>query len=331
MDNTKIKLFIIILIPAVIVAIAAALRIVVFIPDKKIKEKQVHKIYRLLDGMPVRTEGLVNLKPWAIMIENHYDSRPASGLDKASLVFEAETEGKITRFMAIFDGASDIKKIGPVRSVRPYFILWAEKWDPVFLHSGGSPDALARLKDSLMYNINEISSDGIFFWRDKSRSRPHNLYTSSSLINEAIAAKEIDGTGAYKPWLFKDDIVLEKRPQTAEDIKIDFTEPGYEVFYKYDRDKNSYLRYLDEDKHLTAEGNEIWLKNVILLKTTAKIIDSEGRLDVALKGQGSAEIFLDGKKIEGVWKNIDGDLKFYDDSGEMVFNRGNIWIEVIFG
>jgi len=41
-------------------------------------------------------------RPMAVMIENHTDSRPQSGLSKADVVYEAVAEGAITRFLAIF-------------------------------------------------------------------------------------------------------------------------------------------------------------------------------------------------------------------------------------
>jgi hypothetical protein len=49
-------------------------------------------------------------------------------------------------------------------------------------------------------------------------------------------------------------------------------------------------------------------------------------------GTGVAEIYLDGKKIAGTWKraSISDRTTFYDETGkEVVFNRGQIWIEVL--
>src|SRR3990172_7795880 len=65
-------------------------------------------------------------RPLAAMIENHVDSRPASGISKADVVYEAVAEGGITRFLAIFYcgvAASEVK-IAPVRSARIYFVNW---------------------------------------------------------------------------------------------------------------------------------------------------------------------------------------------------------------
>ena len=41
-------------------------------------------------------------RPLLVMIENHSDSRPQSGLQSADVVYEAVAEGGITRFVAVF-------------------------------------------------------------------------------------------------------------------------------------------------------------------------------------------------------------------------------------
>jgi len=143
---------------------------------------------RQIDGIYV-AEGEENLRPVVVMIENHYDSRPVAGLEKASIIYETIIEGGITRFLAVFDGGVSAKRIGPVRSARPFFIDMAEEWDGVYFHAGGSPEALAELKFSDLDRVNEISADGVFFWRDISKLPPHNLYTSSILMERAIASK----------------------------------------------------------------------------------------------------------------------------------------------
>lgn len=60
----------------------------------------------------------------AVMVENSPESRPQSGLKDAGVVFEAVAEGGITRFVALYQEAQP-DLIGPVRSIRPYFVEWA--------------------------------------------------------------------------------------------------------------------------------------------------------------------------------------------------------------
>ena len=41
-------------------------------------------------------------RPMGVMIENHLDSRPQSGLSRADIIYEAVAEGGITRLLALF-------------------------------------------------------------------------------------------------------------------------------------------------------------------------------------------------------------------------------------
>jgi hypothetical protein len=78
-------------------------------------------------------------RPMGVMIENHHDARPQSGLSDADVIYEAVAEGGITRFLAVFY-CKDAKLIGPVRSARVYFIhMLAEYGDnPLYPHVGGA-------------------------------------------------------------------------------------------------------------------------------------------------------------------------------------------------
>src|SRR3989344_3913161 len=57
-------------------------------------------------------------RPLAVMIENHAESRPQSGLSHADVVYEAVAEGGITRFMSVFYCGLSVRNVNlaPVRS-----------------------------------------------------------------------------------------------------------------------------------------------------------------------------------------------------------------------
>ncbi|MBM2821184.1 MAG: hypothetical protein HW405_944, partial [Candidatus Berkelbacteria bacterium] len=97
----------------------------------------------LLEGTQT-DKTLAGRHPLAIIIENHPAARPQIGLDKASIIYEAITEGGITRFMAIY-GPRDADKIGPVRSLRTFFLDWSHEYQAFLAHVGGNIDALDRV------------------------------------------------------------------------------------------------------------------------------------------------------------------------------------------
>ncbi len=115
-------------------------------------------------------------RPLTVMIENHADSRPQSGLDNADVVYEAVAEGGITRFMAVYycavqKGAPNRYDVGPVRSARTYFLDLASEYSdyPLYTHVGGANCSAATPGGPCTTNrkaqaIEQISSYG---WNNK--------------------------------------------------------------------------------------------------------------------------------------------------------------------
>ncbi len=90
-------------------------------------------------------------RPMGVMIENHLDSRPQSGLSRADIIYEAVAEGGITRFLALYycaAAASDVT-IGPIRSARVYFIDWISEYGekPLYVHFGGANNICTNRED----------------------------------------------------------------------------------------------------------------------------------------------------------------------------------------
>jgi hypothetical protein len=286
-------------------------------------------IPRRIDGVLVEPEK-ANLYPIAVMIENKIESRPPSGLAEANLVYEALTEAGITRFLAIYASGEEIKKIGPIRSARPYFLDWAEELKALYLHVGGSPQALGEISHHKIYDLDEYYNSA-FFWRDEKRPRPHNVYTSSRLLEKALINKKIPQKGNYQSWLYKDK-KDESANFLARKIVIDFSTSPYQVEWFYRPRLADYIRFQEEKPHRDSSGEIIKAKNIICQETETYILDEVGRKKIKTKGEGRALVFQDGKAIEAVWKKEAGSsrTRFYDREGrEIKFNRGTTWIEVI--
>lgn len=284
---------------------------------------------RLIDGVSVE-KFQENLLPVAVIVDNFTSSRPPSGLNAASIIYEAPVEAGITRFLAIFDLADLPEKIGPVRSARPYFLDLAEEYQALLVHAGGSPESLKRISKGYykIYNLDEISADGIYFWRDYSRIAPFNLYTSKSLIERALNKKNLPLTiqTNFNPWQFF--VASEKSPLLGQEIKIGYLEG---VFWRYDAEKNQYLRFFSNGQAFIDEaGEQIKATNLIIQKTRIEILDEIGRRAIDLESGGGAIIFLNGQRIDGTWRKINNRTKFYDlDNQEIKFLPGNFWIEIV--
>ncbi len=287
------------------------------------------KVRRHIDGVLV-DPSKANLKPVAVMIENHPDARPQSGISKAKLVWEAPVEGGITRFMAVYDGTEGAMEIGPVRSARPYYLEWAKEMDAVYAHVGGSPEALDKLPLFKIHDLNQFF-ESQYFWRSGRREAPHNVYTSSDFLTQAVADKKWSES-EFDSWQYKDDAAPQDRPRSVPDLVIEFSTPQFQVKWKYDFAQNEYVRYMDGRRHTDIDTDQIKAKNIVVQYARVAIIDSYGRRRVETVDEGRALMALDGKVIDGTWKKIgrESRTRFYDADGkEVVFNAGTTWIEVV--
>jgi hypothetical protein len=289
-----------------------------------------------LTGRLVR-EAYALRHPIAVMIDDLWAARPQSGLSQASVVWQAPAEAGIPRYMAIF-AEGDPKAVGPIRSARYYFIGWAAEWRAVYVHAGGSPQALATLRakgrGQLVYNADQFRW-GKYFWRIKQRYAPHNLYTDGKHLRSLAKA-----LGATKPpakaiWRFAPDAPLEARPVGG---KIVVTYPHNAVSYRYDRKTNTYRRFVTGGKKDMDAAHKVQIapKNVIVMVMRFGALtgagSGHGRLEAQLIGSGKAWISTNGRTIKGTWKktSMTGPTRFYDKNGTQVtLTIGQTYVQVV--
>jgi len=270
------------------------------------------------------------LRPIAVIVENHPAARPQSGLEDACTIYEVVAEGGITRFLAIYTH-SECKNIGPVRSVREYFAEIAKGYDALLAHCGGSPTGYSMVKSLNIADLDEFANSGAY-WRAKDRKMPHNLYTSTENLRKRAAERKFDTDSSFEPFKFKKDAPVEDRPEETY-VEIDFSSPKFKVRYEYNKEKNSYLRFMSGLAHKDRNsGNQLEVKNILVQKTSISVVDKIGRVRIGNVGSGEGYAFLDGKVFKGKWvrDSLSKIIKFYDESGnELQLNRGQTWVEVI--
>ena len=285
---------------------------------------------RHLDGAPLDAP-ISEPAPFAVAIDNMVDARPQSGLTEAALVIEAPVEGGITRFLAIFPGDAKTPKIGPVRSARPYFLDWAEEYDAVLVHVGGSPEALEKIAISDIRDLNEYSRGG-FFWRDAVRKAPHNVYTSGEKLAAAAAKIWPAAPRALASWLYESDPPLANRPEKVADLEIPAASDRYARGWRYDRATGEYVRIQDGREQLDADGKVVRAKNVVIQFEQVTILDEVGRRRIGTVGKGEAAVATAGRVIRGAWQkdSAGGRTRFLSaDGAEIVFHPGTTWIQVV--
>ncbi|WP_422444154.1 DUF3048 domain-containing protein [Thermoanaerobacterium sp. DL9XJH110] len=281
-----------------------------------------------LTGLDMDAE-FENRRPMAVMVENEAGARPQSGLDKADVVYEILAEGGITRFLAIYLG-KQCEEIGPVRSARPYFVDYATEYDGIYVHYGASPQAYADLKK---LNVDAIDGiyDGVTFWRDKSRSKPHNAYTSTERILKTSEKRGFLKTTRLKVWNFTD----ESTPSNGQELRSFNLKyfNNYYVGYAYDPSRKVYKRFINGKPHTDRRtGETLLVKNIIVQFADSKVIDEVGRMDIKTTGSGKGYYISEGFFTEIRWQKGSrvGRTKYtLADGTELRINPGNTWIQVM--
>jgi hypothetical protein len=154
--------------------------------------------YSTLTGKKVKDEAMTTWPTAAIMIENSPDARPQSGLKQAGVVYEAIAEGGITRFLALYQEDKPTL-IGPVRSLRPYFVDWLTPYNASVVHVGGSSAALKRIRNGEYRDIDQFFNASTY-WRSTDRYAPHNVYTNFNRIDALKKLVKIQLKQHLKKW-----------------------------------------------------------------------------------------------------------------------------------
>lgn len=280
-----------------------------------------------------------NERPLAVMIDNDGpSSRPQCGLENAYMVYEIIVEGGATRMMAIFKNASEIEKVGPIRSSRHYFLDYASEHDAIYTHAGWSPRAGQDMKLLGINNINGIQgNDGIHFYRDNTYDNTwHNLYADIWRVFEyANVCRLYEKTTETKHLPYNEkDTAPSGEVKDANEITLPYS-TMYKVVYKYNADKKTYTRYIGQNEHMLQNGEPISAKNIIVYQVrNFNLADTEnkGRQDLETVGNGTGYYITDGKVSEITWSKSDRKAQTeykYADGTELKLNPGNTYVQIL--
>ncbi|MEX0668582.1 MAG: DUF3048 domain-containing protein [Candidatus Saccharimonadales bacterium] len=261
-----------------------------------------------------------------VMIENSPDARPQSGLDSAGVVFEAVAEGGITRFLALYQDRSP-SKIGPIRSLRPYYVDWFMGFDAAIAHVGGSAQALNMLPARNAKTLNQFAHSGPYY-RSSDRYAPHNMYSSiTDLRNLAINL-------GYRTSSFKEIPRSEPDPvdsSSASRITINYSSSLYQAQFRYDPKENNYIRYMAGSPHIDREtGEPIRVENVVIINMPSGQNGQYVVMDSI--GSSSATLFKDGRRQNATWRqtSYNNRIELLDSSGKQIpLAKGDTWFAIL--
>lgn len=294
-----------------------------------------------------------NKRPLAVMIDNNVGNNLHAGLQESYINYEIIVEGGLTRIMAIFKD-KDVKLIGPVRSSRHYFLDYALESDAIYTHFGWSPYAENDIKNLGINNINGLYDNA--FWREKTISAPHNVFTSTEKLYD-FASNQKKYQITTSNWLLlnytTDPVNLNTKiekvtinEETGKKEKKEVEREGlltantitipYSYYqtrsYTYDATRGVYLRFMNGSPHIDKTTKEqLYYKNIIIEKVSNRSLDSYGRQDLTTTGTGTGYYITNGYALPIIWTKSSRSAKTiytYEDGTKVKVNDGNTFIQI---
>ena len=295
-----------------------------------------------LTGMEIPDSDLADRTVFAVIIDNSVAARPQSGLKEAGVVFEAVSEAGATRFVALYQEAEP-EIIGPIRSVRSYYLEWVASFDPAVAHVGGSDEALTMINSGTHgVSFNEFFHDTTF-WRAQDRWAPYNTYTNFERLFK-LAEVSDKTTSNFTGWARKDnggwececsneyeDISTCDCEQPISRINIAISTGAFAVSYEYDESTNTFRRFQGGVPHVDREKGQI-SPNVVIAMRVNQTVALNGYTRIQAIGSGDVYIFQNGEVERGRWQkdSARSQLRFLDQNDEEIkLNRGQTWITAV--
>ncbi len=289
-----------------------------------------------LTGLAVR-EDISGNRPYAVMLNNLKVATPQEGIGKADIIYETLAEGGITRFMVVLQDLTAADVLGSVRSARPYFVDLALGHDAIYIHAGGSDDAYGRIKSSGIAHIDGVNGSGETFYRDKWREKnmglEHSLMLDTSLVEDYVSKNKFRTTHDEDyscNMVFTDEKM--SSGETGENIVVTFSSGKNTAMY-YDAETGLYtLNQYGSTMTDSSDGSAVSVRNIVIIKTSVKTVDSAGRLSITLTGSGEGYFVRDGKYVPITWSRDSASSQFVytmEDGSEVSFGRGKTYIGII--
>ncbi len=289
-------------------------------------------------------------RPIAVIVPNEAGALPQYNLSRASVIYEANVEKRVSRMMAVFEDWQDLGTIGNIRSLRTYYAYWAFEWDAFLVHSGGPYFVDDLLAQPDTQNINDhIGTDSSAFFRDESRPMPHNLFTTGKNIWNVIQKKgyslQYRGLCDEHHYRFTDKANQNMLTQYGDDavgatyIDMSGCYPLTRCYFEYNEDDGLYYRSQhlsggDDGPHTdAATGEQLKFKNILVQYVNYEELNDDGYMALDCHDNTcDGWYFTNGRGIHVTWeKSSDyGATRYYDEYGnEIIMNTGKTMVCIV--
>lgn len=280
--------------------------------------------------------------PVAVMICNDAYTKSQPGIHTADMYVETETEGGISRIMAIYaDATRTPSLLGPVRSGRTPFIQITRALGMVYVHAGGSPKALQMVQQKDVHNINALGS-GIATVRDAEMKRSnankfdHCLGVENAGVVKAMEKAKFNKSYEYNsPWDYSKGNITAGDDAVNIEIKMSAQKTG-NSFFTYDAEKGIYLKdrgtASSHKPHKSTSGEQIEVANIVILFADKFVEQREDytRINFDLEEGGETYVFTQGKKLTGKYSYTKDGFTLLDaDGNKMNVSTGKTYLYIM--
>ena len=167
----------------------------------------------------LEAEEALPARPVQVSIPNAPDGAvPQTGIAKADIIYEIPVEGQFTRLQAIYYTEFP-ETVGPIRSVRYYFVDIAREYKAAHVGYGWGKKAHSYMESCGIYHINGMQDTDLFYRSDKKQA-PNDAFIDWSTI-EKRADEEgwFEEEQTIKPWKFRDEQWKEEQKQAISSAK----------------------------------------------------------------------------------------------------------------
>lgn len=298
-----------------------------------------------------KDEAVVKRRNMAVMIPNNKQALPQYGISKASIIYEAPVEGRVTRLMAMFEDYDDLDHIGPIRSSRDYYVYEAMAYDSIYVNWGlAIPFVGPIINTDRIDNVSQ-ALEGI----DVAAPEAFDRISRPGYSKEFTGYLFIDG---YNKAVERLGYETEYRDRFVQAFKFasDGQRAEYEEYpdavkvypggtttnssgygnanpcFAYNKEDGLYYRsqYGVAQKD-DMNGEQLAVSNVVFKICHGEVREPSDKdyLAFGVHGTGDAYVFTNGKVIKGTWKRS-GDYEpniYLDENGkEIVLNQGKTWV-----
>lgn len=269
------------------------------------------------------------------------------GINSASIIYEYQTNTNGTMGLCALFQDSTPSKVGPIGDASVGGAMVQNDWKCGYVFQDIPKDSDENLTElgysiQLWFTGQGTTKEKVLFpanvasfkkWK-KYLHEDITIFTAYRNYVNVSGIRSLLNESKNKPAAVPFAFLGKKESITADvDIKeVDISGPSktYYSGFVYDNSKKLYYRWVGKSKYIDAASNEqLAVSNVIIQRV--EYITSNKLMAPNTIGKGNADIFIDGKYIDGYWvrETTDDHTRYYDSNGNLIkLRQGKTFISL---